>query len=97
MGGEMVIVAAGEAKYPREDLARATRYMYLVPLFFYILLSLVVGFNINYGDPDLLHSWSKYDSGISHSPFIIVLKTTHFRGLPTVINACFLVSAYTAG
>jgi len=71
--------------------------MYLVPLICYILLSFIVGFNINYADPSLLHPWSKYDSDISHSPFIIVLNTTHFRGLSTVINVCFLISAYTAG
>ena len=97
MGPDMVIVAAGEARRPRRDVAPATRFMYLMPLFLYILLSFVVGFNINYADPDLLHSWSKYNRGVSHSPFIIVLKSTFFKGLHVVINSCFLVSAYSAG
>jgi len=91
----MVIVTAGEARYPRRDLAPATRFMYLMPLFFYILLSFVVGFNINYGDPDLPHPWLERNSGLS--PFIIVLKSTRFQVLPDVVNACFVISAYSAG
>ena len=97
MGGDMVIVAAGEAKFPRRDVAAAVRYMYLVPLCSYILLSIVVGFNINYTDPDLFRPESLYNTDVSHSPFIITLKTTRFRGLPTVINVCFLISAYSCG
>jgi len=97
MGGDMVVVAAGEARFPRRDLAPATRFMYLMPLFSYVLLSIVVGFNINYADPDLFHPWSKYNTSASNSPFIIILKSTVFHSLPTVVNACFVVSAYSAG
>jgi len=95
MGGDMVVVTAGEAKYPRRDLAPAIKFMYLMPLSLYILLSFAVGFNINYGDPNLAHTLSKYNNGIS--PYIIVLRSTRFKRLPHVMNACFLFSAYSAG
>jgi amino acid transporter len=95
MGGDMIIVAAGESKYPRRDLAPATRFIYLMPLFFYILLSFVVGFNINYGDPELPHPWLERNGGLS--PFIIVLKSTRFHVLPDLVNSFFVISAYSGG
>ena len=36
----MVIVAAGEARYPRRDLPQVTRFMYLVPLRFAPIVAL---------------------------------------------------------
>jgi amino acid transporter len=97
IGGDLIVVAAGETRRPRRDLAPATRFMYLVPLFFYVLLAFVVGFNINYTDPGLLRPWWKYNRDISHSPFIIVLRSAHFSGLSTFTNVCLLISAYSVG
>jgi len=100
MGGDIVIVTAGEAKRPRTDLPPVTRFMYLVPIAFYILASFLVGLNINFMDPDLYHPFAKPAAdalNISHSPFIIAITHTSIKALPKVLNACFLVSAYTAG
>ena len=58
MGGDIVIVAAGEAKWPRKDLPQAVRFMYLAPIGCYIFASFLLGFNINYTEPDLLHPWA---------------------------------------
>jgi yeast amino acid transporter len=96
MGGDIVIVTAGEAKKPHLDLPRAACFMYLVPITFYILLSFVLGFNINYFNPDLFHTWARDDRNISHSPFIIVMKYTSIKVLPGFLNGCFLFAAYTA-
>ena len=99
MGGDMVIVAAGEAKFPRRDLPPVTRFMYLAPIGFYILAAFLVGLNINFMDPDLYHPWAKPAADaphISHSPFIIALRHTSIKVLPKFINACILISAYTA-
>ncbi|KAF2193405.1 hypothetical protein K469DRAFT_651793 [Zopfia rhizophila CBS 207.26] len=97
LGGEMVIVTAGEAKRPRRDLAPATRFMYLLPIFFYILTAFVMGFNINYANEDLFRAFSADNKLTPHSPFYIIIRATSISVLPTVLNACFLVSAYTAG
>ena len=42
MGGDFVIVTAGEARHPRKDLAPVARFMYLVPVGLYIFSSFLV-------------------------------------------------------
>ncbi|KAI9800303.1 MAG: Cationic amino acid transporter 2 [Piccolia ochrophora] len=96
MGGDIVIVSAGEAESPRKDLPPAARFMYLVPVGFYILTSFLMGFNINYMNRDLLHPWASSNESVSHSPFIIILKMAAIKTIPGILNACFLFSAYTA-
>lgn len=96
MGGDIIIVTAGEAKNPHRDLPAAARFMYMAPIGFYVLLSFVLGFNINYFNKDLFHIWANDNENISHSPFIIVMKHTSVKVLPNFLNACFLFSAYSA-
>lgn len=96
MGGDIVVVTAGEAKRPRKDLPPATRFMYWVPLSLYFFASLCVGFNINFADPDLFRAYSLSNTNTSHSPFIIVVKSTAIKVLPNFLNACFLISGYSA-
>lgn len=100
MGGDIVIVSAGEAKSPRKDLPAAARFMYLAPLSLYVLGTFLVGFNINYADPALYHPFvtPKGTATPSHSPFIITLQRSSIapKVLPQIFNAAFLFSAYTA-
>lgn len=100
MGGDIVIVTAGEARSPRKDLPGAAQFMYLAPIGFYILGSFLVGFNVNYSTPDLFHPWagSKGDRFPSHSPFIIAIRNSSLgpKTLPILYNALFLFAAYTA-
>jgi yeast amino acid transporter len=96
MGGDMVIVSAGEAQNPREDVPPATRFMYIVIFCLYIVGSLLVGLNVNYLEPDLLHPWRLVNEHGPGSAFIIALKYTSIEVLPSFLNACFLISAYTA-
>jgi hypothetical protein len=72
--------------------------MYLAPIGFYVFASFLLGFNINYTEPDLFHPWanSQHNSNVSHLPFTIVLKYTSIKVLPTFLNGCFVFSAYTA-
>jgi amino acid transporter len=100
MGGDIVIVTASESKHPRRDLPPVARFMYLVPIGFYIIISILVGLNINFMNGKLYHPWEKPDSKLSllsHSPIIISLQQTSIKVLPRFLNACFMVSAYTAG
>jgi len=98
IGGDIAIVAAGKAKSPRKDLPQTVRFMYLAPIGCYIFASFLLGFNINYTEPDLFHPWanSQHNSNVSHFPFTIVLKYTSIKVLPTFLNGCFVFSAYTA-
>jgi hypothetical protein len=58
----------------------------------------LVGFNINYLEPNLYHSWAgvNHNSSVSHFPILIILKYTSIHILPNFLNGCFLFSAYTA-
>ncbi|KAL8704701.1 MAG: hypothetical protein Q9201_002163 [Fulgogasparrea decipioides] len=104
MGGEMVLVTAGEAKRPMRDLPIAARYMYLLPVSFYLVAILLVGLNVNYLDPRIYHShvtWfleSRLE-GIqtaARSPFVVVVENAGIKTLPGFLDACFLFSALTA-
>ena len=104
MGGEIALVTAGEAKYPRRDLPTAARYMYLLPVGFYMVSILLVGVNVNYLDPRIYHPYVEYFSeerlrGITtaeRSPFVIAIENAGITGLPGFLDACFLFSALTA-
>lgn len=74
--------------------------MYLAPLGFYFLVSILVGMNISFMNPSLYHPWGRPAADapkISHSPIIIILSRTSVKVLPKVLNAGFMLSAYTAG
>ncbi|KAI9805099.1 MAG: hypothetical protein M1825_000933 [Sarcosagium campestre] len=96
MGGDYAIVTAGEAARPRNDLPIAARFMYMVPIGFYILTSFLVGFNVDYFDKDLYHPYAANNTDLPHSPFTVAVRHTNIRALPNVLNAFFLFSAYTA-
>ncbi|KAL8961745.1 MAG: hypothetical protein Q9193_001743 [Seirophora villosa] len=103
-GAEMVLVTAGEAKRPMRDLPIAARYMYLLPISFYLVAILFVSLNVNYLDPRIYHAHIVYDAGArlegiqtaARSPFVIVIANAGIKALPGFLNACFLFSALTA-
>ncbi|KAF4632562.1 hypothetical protein G7Y89_g5557 [Cudoniella acicularis] len=100
MGGDIVIVTTGEARHPRRDLPPVTRFMYLVPLTFYILVSFLVGLNIDFTNQILFHPWAKptpVAPDVSHSPIIIIISATSVKIFLTILNVAFMLSAYTAG
>ncbi|KAL8639556.1 MAG: hypothetical protein Q9228_003420 [Teloschistes exilis] len=104
MGGEMTLVTSGEAKRPMRDLPVAARYMYLLPISFYLVAILFLGLNVNYLDPRLYHSHIG-NVGESRligvqtaalSPFIIAIENAGIKALPGFLDACFIFSALTA-
>ncbi|KAL8681430.1 MAG: hypothetical protein Q9186_002435 [Xanthomendoza sp. 1 TL-2023] len=98
MGGEMVLVTAGEAKRPMKDLPIAARYMYLLPVSFYLVAALLLGLNINYLDPRIYHSHVSYllDARLdgiqtaARSPFVVVIENAGIRA-----NSALYVSSRT--
>ncbi|KAI4218845.1 MAG: hypothetical protein L6R36_008721, partial [Xanthoria steineri] len=104
MGGEIVLVTAGEAKRPMRNLPIAARYMYLLPISFYLVAILFVGLNINYLDPRIYHSHISYHlqprlEGIQtagRSPFVIAIENAGISTLPGFLDACYIFSALTA-
>lgn len=54
IGVEIVVITAGEARYPRHDLPIAARWIYWFAIVVYILLIAVASLNVSYDDPALL-------------------------------------------
>lgn len=97
VGVEIVIIAAGEAKYPRRDLPWASRWTYLITIFLYIVSTLLVSFNVPYNDNSLQginDTTTKSSLGNAHSPFIIAVQGRSW-GMARALNALFIVSAWT--
>ncbi|KAL8664374.1 MAG: hypothetical protein Q9202_003063 [Teloschistes flavicans] len=104
MGGEMALVTSGEAKRPMRDLPIAARYMYLLPISFYLVAMLFLGLNVNYLDPRLYHphignigpSRLQGLQTAAISPFVIAIEKAGIKVLPGFLDACFTFSALTA-
>ncbi|KDN39184.1 hypothetical protein RSAG8_08955, partial [Rhizoctonia solani AG-8 WAC10335] len=92
IGTEIVAIAAGEAKNPRRNLPKAIRRVYIRILLFYIGGTLIIGLLVPSDHPTL-----NLNSGnAAASPFVIAIQTAGIKGLPSVINAALLTSAWSA-
>ncbi|KAF9651914.1 amino acid permease [Thelephora ganbajun] len=92
IGTEVVAIAAGEAKNPRRTLPKAIRGVYIRIILFYILGVTLIGLLVP-SDSKGLKLTERTAAG---SPFVIAIKTAGIKGLPSLINACILTSAWSA-
>ncbi|KAJ7499235.1 amino acid permease [Mycena latifolia] len=93
IGTEIVAIAAGEAKNPRRNLPKAIKRVYIRILLFYIGGVTIIGLLVPSSDEGL-----KLGSGTAAaSPFVIAIKRSGIKSLPSIINACLLTSAWSAG
>ncbi|EJD00917.1 amino acid permease [Fomitiporia mediterranea MF3/22] len=92
IGTEIVAIAAGEAKNPRRNLPKAIKRVYIRILLFYIGGTFIIGLLVPSNNSDL-----KLGSNTAaQSPFVIAIQTAGIKGLPHVINAALLTSAWSA-
>lgn len=92
IGTEIVAIAAAEARNPRRILPRAIRGVYIrIPLF-YILGVTVIGLLV----PSNSEGLNLTERTAAASPFVLAIKKAGIKGLPSVINACLLTSAWSA-
>ncbi|KAF8807642.1 amino acid permease [Phlegmacium glaucopus] len=92
IGTEIVAIAAGEAKNPRRNLPKAIKRVYIRILLFYIGGTLIIGLLVPSNDTGL-----DLGSGTAaSSPFVIAIKRSGIKALPSIINACLLTSAWSA-
>ncbi|KAG8773013.1 hypothetical protein FRC12_002778 [Ceratobasidium sp. 428] len=94
LGTEIVAVTVGEAENPRRNVPKAIRRVFWRILLFYVLGIFIIGLLVPYNSNELLNN-SGDDA--SASPFVIAIKTAGIKGLPSVINAVILISAWSAG
>jgi amino acid transporter len=92
IGTEIVAIAAGEAKNPRRNLPKAIKRVYIRILLFYIGGTTIIGLLVPSNDPDL----NLKSGDAASSPFVIAIKRAGIKGLPSVINAALVTSAWSA-
>ncbi|OCH89957.1 amino acid permease [Obba rivulosa] len=92
IGTEIVAIAAAEAKNPRRNLPKAIRRVYVRILLFYVGGVTIIGLLVPSNNPDL----NLAHANAAKSPFVIAIKTAGIKGLPHVINAALLTSAWSA-
>lgn len=93
IGVETVVVAAAETLNPHRTIPKAVKRVTYRICFFYILGTLLIGMVVSSNDPALLGSSGDGNS----SPFVIAIKNSGIQVLPSIINACILISAWSAG
>ncbi|KAJ4363567.1 hypothetical protein N0V83_009863 [Neocucurbitaria cava] len=94
LGADLVAMTAGEAKNPWKDVPITMSFVYLVPLSIYPFAMLAAGANVNYANPKLSQIWAR-GGGATKSPFVIAAEESSLHALPKVLNAFFIISAYT--
>lgn len=90
---ELIAVAAGETVAPRRNIPKAARRFIWRLAIFYGLGSLMIGCIVPSDDPNLLSP----EANATSSPWVIGIKRAGIKGLPHVINAAILTSAWSAG
>ncbi|KAK4051873.1 hypothetical protein OIV83_002578 [Microbotryomycetes sp. JL201] len=93
IGIECVAIAAGESRNPSRDIGRAAKRVVWRILFFYIIGILLIGMLVSANNPDLVTG----DSNGNSSPFVIAIRQAGIPALPSIVNACILTSAWSAG
>ncbi|EKM54879.1 uncharacterized protein PHACADRAFT_259046 [Phanerochaete carnosa HHB-10118-sp] len=92
IGTEIVAIAGGEAKNPRRNIPKAIKRVYVRILLFYIGGVTIIGLLVPYTNPNL----NLTKNTAAKSPFVIAIETAGIKGLPSVINAALLTSAWSA-
>jgi amino acid transporter len=96
-GPDYVSMAAGETENPRKVLPRAYNAVFYRLTFFFVLGSLAVGINVPYNDPELKAAFADGKPGAAASPYVVAMNRLRIEGLPHVVNAGVLASAFSAG
>ncbi|KAG8744203.1 hypothetical protein FRC12_014864 [Ceratobasidium sp. 428] len=94
IGTEIIAVTVGEAENPQRNVPKAIRRVFWRILIFYVIGIFIIGLLVPYNSEQLLNNSG---NNASASPFVIAIKTAGIKGLPSVINAVILISAWSAG
>ncbi|KAF5318205.1 hypothetical protein D9758_018628 [Tetrapyrgos nigripes] len=91
--GLIVALAAGEAKYPRKNIPKSVKTVYIRICLFYVLGALCVGLLVSQDDPAL----NLGDSTAASSPFVIAFQRAGIEAVPHIVNGALLTAAWSAG
>ena len=73
-------------------MPKAIKSVFFRIVFFYVVGSFILGLLVSPDNEQLLNG-----SGTSASPWVIAIEAAGIRGLPSVVNAAVLLSAFSAG
>jgi amino acid transporter len=91
-GVESIAMAAAETKNPRHSIPRACKRVFARVSVFYVLAVLIVGMLVRSNNPKLGD-----DSGTAaQSPFVIAASAAGLRGIPSLVNAIVVTSAWSS-
>ncbi len=89
-GTELVGVASGETRDPKNAIPKAIRMVFWRLSLFYILSILIISFLINYNDPRLLQE------NVSSSPYTLIFANYLSKYAGDVINFVILIAVLSA-
>ncbi|KAK5202465.1 hypothetical protein LTR41_011787 [Exophiala xenobiotica] len=93
IGIETFIVASAESVNPHRAIPKAARNVSIRIAFFYIVGAFLIGLIVDPRNPALI---SGSGNALS-SPLVIAIKQAGTPVLPSIVNACILISAWSAG
>lgn len=91
-GVESLAMAAAETQNPRKNIPKACKKVFVRVLLFYILSVLIVGMIVASDNPRL----GDYSGNATTSPFVLVASAAGLKGIPSIVNAVVITSAWSS-
>jgi amino acid transporter len=93
IGVETVVITAAESVDPHRAIPKAAQRVTYRIAFFYVLGAFLIGMIVDPRNADLVSGTGNANS----SPWVIAIRQAGINALPSIVNACILISAWSAG